>query len=107
MAKAVKSGASGEAPEGITPVVAMAARGGYMTAIAFDVLRAFPEAKLSVVDWFDTVKAEPVMKMLLQHGKTEAELLGEFVVALSNLQVLGIATSTKRARGMMTKMVFG
>lgn len=77
---------------------------GWATAVAAETLREFSEVRLHAADWFVAFAAHVVSK---RSGLNGEKLLAHFVVALSDLQMLGLCQASKRPRGTVEKRVFG
>ena len=77
---------------------------GWATAVAAETLREFSEVRLHAADWFVAFAAHVVAK---RSGLNGEKLLAHFVVALSDLQMLGLCQASKRPRGTVEKRVFG
>ena len=66
--------------------------------------KEFGERKFYAADWFTAFSAHAITK---RAGETPERLLALFVVAVNDLQMLGLCQASKRPRGTIEKHVFG
>jgi len=83
---------------------ALACVDGWATAVAAETLAEFTERKIWAVDWFHAFSNHVVSK---RSAEGPEQLLGRFVLAINELQLLGLAAATKRPRGTIEKRFFG
>ena len=77
---------------------------GWATAAAAETLREFGERKFYAADWFTAFSAHAITK---RSGELPGRLLARFVIAVNDLQMLGLCHASKRPRGTIEKRVFG
>ena len=77
---------------------------GWATAAAAETLREWDGKKFYATDWFHAFSAHAITK---KAGEQPEKLLPLFVVAVNDLQMLGLCTASKRPRGTIEKRVFG
>ena len=76
---------------------------GWAIAVAAETLREFSERKFFAADWFHAFSAHAITR---RSGMNGEKLLPRFVVALNDLQMLGLCAASKRPRGTVEKRVF-
>lgn len=77
---------------------------GWEMAAAAETLRECGDRKLFAADWFHAFSAHAITK---RSGLSAEKLLPRFVVALNDLQTLGLCQASKQPRGTVEKRVFG
>ena len=97
-----RSNAAGKARA--SAVVATSLPEGWATAAAAETLREFGERKFFAADWFNAFAAHAITK---KSGEPPNRLLALFVVAVNDLQMLGLCNASKRPRGTIEKRYFG
>ena len=75
----------------------------WATAAAADVLRDYNTCRVDAVAWFEAFKAHAITRRAELSDKA---LLPRFVVAVSDLQQLGLCRALKRPRGVVEKLSF-
>jgi hypothetical protein len=76
---------------------------GWATAAAAETLREFGERKFYAADWYNAFAAHAITK---RSGESAERLLAIFVIAVNDLQMLGLCNASKRPRGTIEKRVF-
>ena len=70
---------------------------------AAETLGEFGERKFYAADWFTAFAAHAITK---RSGEKPERLLALFVVAINDLQMLGLCNASRRPRGTIEKRVF-
>ena len=96
--------AAAAAPSSAAATGAAALPEGWATAAAAETLREFGERKFYAADWFSAFSAHAITK---RSGEPPGRLLARFVVAVNDLQMLGLCHASKRPRGTIEKRFFG